>query len=89
MANVRKKKNFIHALHTDDWVAWSHSVTEPPQQLGVCLSRSYREILDEARMHKHTHKHIIPNIKFKLKLLQIKCYVLEFIKDKAKRCFKG
>jgi vacuolar-type H+-ATPase catalytic subunit A/Vma1 len=32
MANVRKKKNFIHALHTDDWVAWSHSVTEPPQQ---------------------------------------------------------
>jgi hypothetical protein len=24
MAIVRKKKNFIHALHLDDWVAWSH-----------------------------------------------------------------
>jgi hypothetical protein len=24
MAIVRKKKNFIHALHSDDWVAWSH-----------------------------------------------------------------
>jgi hypothetical protein len=31
----------------------------------------------------HTHKHTVPNMKFKLKLLQIKCYVLGFIKDKA------
>jgi hypothetical protein len=33
----------------------------------------------------HTHKHIVPNIKFKLKLLQIKCHVLGFIKDKAQK----
>jgi hypothetical protein len=31
----------------------------------------------------HTYKHTIPNIKFKLKLLQIKCHVLGFSKDKA------
>jgi hypothetical protein len=29
-------------------------VTEPPQKWGVCLPRSYRGILDEARMRKHT-----------------------------------
>jgi hypothetical protein len=29
----------------------------------------------------HTHKHTIPNMKFKLKLLQIKCHVLGFTKD--------
>jgi hypothetical protein len=27
-------------------------------------------------------------MKFKLKLLQIKWYVLEFIKDEAQKCFK-
>jgi hypothetical protein len=31
----------------------------------------------------HTHKHTVSNMKFKLKLLQIKCHVLGFIKDKA------
>jgi hypothetical protein len=31
----------------------------------------------------HTHKHTIPNVKFKLKLLQIKYHVLEFTQDKA------
>jgi hypothetical protein len=31
----------------------------------------------------HTHKHTIPNMKFKLKLLQIKCHVLGFTKDIA------
>jgi hypothetical protein len=31
----------------------------------------------------HTHKHTVPNTKFKLKLLQIKCHVLGFITDKA------
>jgi hypothetical protein len=31
----------------------------------------------------HTHKHMVQNMKFKLKLLQIKCHVLEFTKDKA------
>jgi hypothetical protein len=28
----------------------------------------------------HTNKHTIPNMKFKLKLLQIKCHVLGFTK---------
>jgi hypothetical protein len=31
----------------------------------------------------HTHKHTVPNMKFKLKLLQIKCHVLGFIRDIA------
>jgi hypothetical protein len=31
----------------------------------------------------HTYKHTIPYMKFKLKLLQIKCHVLEFTQDKA------
>jgi hypothetical protein len=31
----------------------------------------------------HTNTHTIPNMKFKLKLLQIKCHVLGFTKDKA------
>jgi hypothetical protein len=31
----------------------------------------------------YTNKHTIPNMKFKLKLLQIKCHVLGFTKDKA------
>jgi hypothetical protein len=31
----------------------------------------------------HTHKHTVPNMKFKLKLLQIKCHILGLIKDKA------
>jgi hypothetical protein len=31
----------------------------------------------------HTYKHTVPNMKFKLKLLQIKCHVLGFTKDKA------
>jgi hypothetical protein len=33
----------------------------------------------------HTYKHIIPYMKFKLKLLQIKCHVLEFTKDEAQK----
>jgi hypothetical protein len=31
----------------------------------------------------HTNRHTIPNMKFKLELLQIKCHVLGFTKDKA------
>jgi hypothetical protein len=31
----------------------------------------------------HTYKHIVPYMKLKLKLLQIKCHVLEFTQDKA------
>jgi hypothetical protein len=58
-------------------------VTEPPQKGEVYLPRSYREILDETRIRKHTHKHTVPNMKFKLKLLQIKYHVLEFTKDMA------
>jgi hypothetical protein len=33
----------------------------------------------------HTHKHTIRNMKFNLKLLQIKCHVLEFTTDKAQK----
>jgi hypothetical protein len=33
----------------------------------------------------HTHKHTVPNMKFNLKLSQIKCHVLGFTKDKAKK----
>jgi hypothetical protein len=33
----------------------------------------------------HTYKHTISYIKFKLKLLQIKCHVLEFIKNEAQK----
>jgi hypothetical protein len=33
----------------------------------------------------HTHKHTIPNMKFKLKLLYIKCHVLEFTKNKTQK----
>jgi hypothetical protein len=33
---------------------FSSCVTEPPQKWGVCLPRSYRRILDEAGMRKHT-----------------------------------
>jgi hypothetical protein len=40
-------------------------------------------ILEEARMHKHTYISIQYHIKFKLKLLQIKCHVLEFTKGEA------
>jgi hypothetical protein len=40
-------------------------------------------ISGDSRLRKHTHKHTIPNMKFKLKLLQIKCYVLGFTKDIA------
>jgi hypothetical protein len=31
----------------------------------------------------HTYKHTVPNMKFKLKLLQIKCHILEFTQDKT------
>jgi hypothetical protein len=34
----------------------------------------------------HTNTHTIPNMKFKLKLLQIKYHVLGFTKDKAPKC---
>jgi hypothetical protein len=34
-------------------------------------------------MRKYKHKHTVPNMKFKLRLLQIKCNVLGFTKDKA------
>jgi hypothetical protein len=34
-------------------------------------------------MHKHTHRRTVPNMKFKLKFLQLKCHVLGFTKDKA------
>jgi hypothetical protein len=59
-------------------------VTEPPQKM---RGLSPKVILGDSRRsenaQKHTHKHTVQNMKFKLKLLQIKCYVLGFTKDKA------
>jgi hypothetical protein len=61
-------------------------VTEPPQKLGglppkIILGDSQRSENGQT----HTYKHTIPYMKFKLKLLQIKCYVLEFTKDKTQK----
>jgi hypothetical protein len=42
-------------------------------------------ILGEVRMRKYTHKYTVPNMNFNLKLLQIKCHVLEFTTDKAQK----
>jgi hypothetical protein len=46
-------------------------------------------ILGDSRRSENTQTHIIkdtvPNMKFKLKLLQIKCHVLGFTKDKAQK----
>jgi hypothetical protein len=36
----------------------------------------------------HTYKHIVPYMKFKLNLLQIKCHVLEFTQDKSQNVFE-
>jgi hypothetical protein len=36
----------------------------------------------------HTNKHTIPNMKFKLKLLQIECHVLGFTKDEAQNALQ-
>jgi hypothetical protein len=48
---------------------------------------SLKIILGDSRRSEnaqtHTHKHTIPNMKFKLKLLQINCHVLGFTKDKT------
>jgi hypothetical protein len=58
----------------------------PPEKVGVCLPRSYRGILDEARIHKHisisVQYHDIQVIKYSL---HIKCDVLEFTKDEAQK----
>jgi hypothetical protein len=44
-------------------------------------------ILGDSRRNEnaqtHTNKHTVPNKKFKLKLLQIKCHALGFTKDKT------
>jgi hypothetical protein len=34
------------------------------------------------------HKHTIPYMRFKLKLLQIKCHVLEFTKEEAQKMLR-
>jgi hypothetical protein len=55
-----------------------------------CLPRSYRWILDEARMCKHnTYKHTIPYMKFKFKLLHISLMYYNLKDVEPKRCFKG
>jgi hypothetical protein len=37
----------------------------------------------------HAYKHATPNMKFKLKLLQIKCHVLEFTQDKTQNVLQS
>jgi hypothetical protein len=48
---------------------------------------SHKIILGDSRRSEnaqtHTYKHTVANMEFKLKLLQIKCHVLGFTKDKA------
>jgi hypothetical protein len=37
----------------------------------------------------HTHKQTVPNMKFNLKLLQIKCHVLGFTTDKSQKVLQS
>jgi hypothetical protein len=50
--------------HKDDLIETDQGLTccerTPPEKAGVCLPRSYRGILNGARMHKDIHKHTIP-----------------------------
>jgi hypothetical protein len=47
-------------------------MTEPPQKRGVCLPRSYRGFLDEARICKHNTESIQNhNYEVKVKLLPL------------------
>jgi hypothetical protein len=79
---IASTQNWSEVLYSSSMIL---AVTVPHQKWGVCRPRSYWGIIDEARIHKHTHKHTIPYMKFKLKLLQIKCHILEFTKDEAQK----
>jgi hypothetical protein len=46
-------------------------MTEPPQKWGVHHLKINREILDEARMHKHTYEAYKDMIKVEIMLLQL------------------
>jgi hypothetical protein len=50
---------------------------------GLSLKIILRDSQRSKNAQTHTIKHKVPNIKFKLKLLQIKYHVLGFIKDKS------
>jgi hypothetical protein len=72
---------------------WRKTIGESAGQHGCDRSTSKMRglspkiILGDSRWienaQTHTNKHTIPNMIFKLKLLQIKCHVLGFTKDKA------
>jgi hypothetical protein len=53
------------------------------------MGLSHKIISGDSRLSEnaqtHTNKHTVPNMKFKLNLLQIKCHVLGFTKDKAQK----
>jgi hypothetical protein len=69
--------------------------TPPPTKVSTNCDRTTSEMRDlspkitsgdsrrSGNAQTHTHKHTVPNIKFKLKLLQVKCHVLGFTADKA------
>jgi hypothetical protein len=58
---------------------------EPPQKWGVCLPRSYRGILDEARIHKYnTNKHTIP-YEVQVKIITNYFHVLDLQEVKLQR----
>jgi hypothetical protein len=50
---------------------------------GLCPKIISGDSRRSENVQTHTRKHIVPNMKFKLKLLKIKCHVLGFTKDQA------
>jgi hypothetical protein len=64
-----------------------HGVTNYDRTTSKMRGLSHKIISGDSRRSEnaqtHTNKHTIPNMKFKLKLLQIKCHILGFTKDKA------
>jgi hypothetical protein len=68
-------------------VAWLPSLVQCDRTTSKMRGLSPKIISGDSRQSEnaqtHTHKHTVPNMKFKLKLLQIKCYVLGFTKHKV------
>jgi hypothetical protein len=60
----------------DDWCDKTTS-----EMRGLSLKIISRDSRRSENAQTHTYKHTIPYMKFKLKLLQIKCHVLKFTKD--------
>jgi hypothetical protein len=52
---------------------------------GLCPKIISGDFRRSENAQTHTYKHTVPYMKFKLKLSQIKCHVLEFTKDEAQK----